>query len=255
MTEDRINEQFLRQAICDLTQIERTSGGFEVTLPQAYHSGHAVVVAVQDEADGYLIHDSSYAAMLLESLGVRANAKVETGLRSGIASYGCESEGLRIYRRCATVEDVAMAAVLVGCASRLVADYALKADSQPIFDFKRKLLGRVIDTVGQKRVRENIDYSGHSGSTYRVAAVVLDKQQSRPIAFVEGVADHNAVARRFREFYDLMQNPALAGIDRVAVYDDSRLDINSSDLLLLQDVSNPVRFQDSATRFAQIGTA
>lgn len=255
MTENGISERYMRQAICDLTQIERTSSGFEITLPQAYHSGHAVVVAVQAEAGSYFVHDSSYAAMLLESLGVRASAKLEAGLRSGIESYGCESEGLRIYRRCASAEEVPMAAVLVGCASRLVADYALKADSAPIFDFKRKLLGRVIDTVGQKRVRENQDFAGHSGSSYRVAAVVLDKRQSKPVAFVEGVADHNAVARRFREFYDLMQNPALAGIDRVAVYDDSRVDINPSDVLLLQDVSNPVRFRDSAVRFAQIGTA
>lgn len=255
MIEGGISERFLRQSICDLTQIERTSLGFEITLPQAYHSGHAVVVAVREDGDGYLVHDSSYAAMLLESLGVRANGKLETGLRAGVASYGCESESLRIVRRCASVEDIPMAAVLVGCASRLVADYALKADSPPIFDFKRKLLGRVIDTVGQKRVRENQDFAGHSGSTYRVGAIVLDRQQSKPIAFVEGVADHNAVARRFREFYDLMQNPSLADIDRVAVYDDSRVDINSSDVLLLQEVSNPVRFQDSATRFAQIGTA
>jgi hypothetical protein len=250
-----ISERGLRQAICDLTQIERTRDGYEITLPQAYHSGHAVVVSVRQEGDAYLVHDSSYAAMLLESLGVRASAKLETTLRSGIQSYGCETSGLRIYRRCESPADVPMAAVLVGCASRLVADQVLKADSPPVFDFKRKLLGRVIDTVGKKRVKENQDFAGHSGSTYRVAAVVLDKRHDKPIAFVEAVADHNAVARRFREFYDLKQNPALAGIDRVAVYDDSRADINSSDVLLLQDVSNPVRFQDSATRFAQIGTA
>lgn len=255
MTEHGVTERFLHEAICRLTQIDRTSGDFEITLPQAYHSGHAVVVTVRDEGGSYLVHDSSYAAMLLESLGVRANARVEAGLRSGIASYGCEAEGLRIFRRCESADDVPMAAVLVGCASRLVADYALKVDSPPLFDFKRKLLGRVIDTVGEKRVRENQDFAGHSGSTYRVAAVVLDKAQSKPIAFVEAVADHNAVARRFREFYDLMQNPVLATIDRVAVYDDSRVDINSSDVLLLQDVSNTVRFQDSAIRFAQIGTA
>jgi hypothetical protein len=49
-----------------------------------------------------------------------------------------------------------------------------------------------------------------------------------------------------------MHNPAYAGIDRVAVYDDAKADINSSDILLLLDVSNPVRFQDSAQRFVQL---
>lgn len=247
-------EAALKKGVCDLIAVDRTADGYELILPQAYHSGHAVAVSVIVEGDGYLVHDNSYAAMLLESLGVRATARVEAGLRSGVVSYGCELSGLRVSRRCYNVDELALAIVLVGCASRLVADHALKVDATPIFDFKSKLLGRVIDTVGQKRVRENQPYPGHSGSTYQVAAVVLDKPGGRPIAFVEAVADHNAVARRFREFYDLMQNPALVGIDRVAVYDDSRRDIAATDILLLQDVSNPVRFADSITRFTQMGT-
>jgi hypothetical protein len=192
--------------------------------------------------------------MLLESLGVKATAKLENSVRAGITAYGCEIGGMRVFRRCSDINEVPLAAVLVGCASRLIADYALKVDAAPIFDFKQKLLGRVIDTIGAKRVRENEEYPGQSGSTYRVGAVVLDAKASRPIAFVEAVADHNAVARRFREFYDLMQNPSLAGIERVAVYDDSKADINGSDVLLLQDVSNPVRYTDSGVRFAQLGT-
>lgn len=254
MTRQPLSEQWLHSAICDSIDVTRTSQGFEITLPQAYHSGHAVVVIVREENGKFLVHDSSYAAMLLESLGVKANARLEESLRSGIVAYGCEIVGLRVSRRCVDLADIPLSAVLVGCASRLVADQALRSDSAPIFDFKRKLIGRVIDTLGTKRVRENEEFAGHSGSTYRVGAVVLDKKAAKPIAFVEAVADHNAVARRFREFYDLMHNPALVSIDRVAVYDDAKPDINSSDILLLQDVSNPVRFRDSATRFAQLST-
>ena len=249
-----VSERFFKEAICGLIDVAQTSQGFEITLPQAYHSGNAVVVVARPDGDGFLVHDASYAAMLLESLGTKASARLETTLRAGIASYGCEISGLRVYRRCLTLDELALSAVLVGCASRLVADQALKTDAAPIFDFKRTLIGRVINTVGTKRVRENEEFAGHSGSTYRVGAVVLDRKADKPIAFVEAVADHNAVARRFREFYDLMNNPALVGVDRVAVYDDSKADINSSDILLLQDVSNPVRFRDSATRFAQMST-
>lgn len=249
-----LGEDFLRHAICGLIDVARTSQGFEITLPQAYHSGNAVVVVVREERGEFILHDSSYAAMLLESLGVKANQRLEATLRAGIIAYGCEIAGLRVSRKCTSPDEIPLAAVLVGCASRLVADQALKSDSVPIFDFKKKLLGRVIDTLGTKRVRENEEFAGHSGSTYRVGAVVLDKKASKPIAFVEAVADHNAVTRRFREFYDLMNNPALASIDRVAVYDDDKADINSSDILLLQDVSNPVRFRDSAQRFAQLST-
>ncbi len=254
MNSSPLTEQWLHHAICDSIDVTHTAQGFEITLPQAYHSGNAVVVVVREEGNGFLVHDSSYAAMLLESLGVKANARLESSLRAGILAYGCNIDHLRVSRRCEAPDDIALAAVLVGCASRLVVDQALKSDSVPIYDFKRQLLGRVIDTLGTKRVRENEEFAGHSGSTYRVSAVVLDKKADKPIAFVEAVADHNAVARRFREFYDLMNNPALASIDRVAVYDDGKAEINSSDILLLQDVSNPVRFRDSAKRFAQLNT-
>lgn len=245
---DAPTPEALQAALCRLSVVERTNQGFEVTLPQAYHSGNAVAVIVEREAEGFYIHDNGYAAMLLESMGVQTSPKLQALLRPAIEAYGCEIFGFRVYRRCADWSDIAFATVTVGCASRLVADHALRVDTPPLFDFKRALLGRVSDTLGHGRVRENQEFVASKGNSYQVSAVILDRTKSRPVAFLEPVSSHAAVARKFREFYDFMHTPDLTDIERVAIYDDTKTEITSGDVLLLQDVSNPVRHQDSDSR-------
>lgn len=244
---EALSAEALQSALCRLSVVEATNQGFEITLPQAYHSGNAVAVVVETEGDGFYVHDNGYAAMLLEGMGVQTSPKLQALLRPSVAAYGCEIFGFRVYRRCENPADVAFAAVTVGCASRLIADHALKVDSPPLFDFKRALLGRVAETL-PGRVRQNEEFVASKGNSYHVSAVILDKFQKRPVAFLEPISSHQAVARKFREFYDFMHTPDLVDIERVAIYDESKSEITSGDILLLQDVSNPVRHRDSDSR-------
>ena len=239
----------LKAALCALSTVEATSQGYELVLAQAYHTGNAVAVVVQAEAGGFYIHDNGYAAMLLEGLGVRTTHALQAHLHGSVEAYGCDLAGFRVFRRCASWSEVAFAAVTVGCASRLVVDHALKVDAPPIFDFRRALLGRVEETIGASRIRENEEYRADKGTSYKVTAVVLDSKQTRPVAFLEPISRHQAVARKFREFYDFKMTPSLLDIERVAIYDDAQSEITSGDILLMQDVSNPVRFRDSFARF------
>lgn len=247
MNERGLTAESIKAAICSLTEVEHTNQGFEVSLPQIYHTGHNVVVVVRPEANGYLVHDNSSAAMLLSSLGLAVGKRLSDGLRPQVASYGCELTDLRVWRLCDSIEHLPVALTLVGCASRLIADQALKADRPPLHDFKSSLLGRVVDVLGSKRVRTNDEFSGHLGSRYRVTATILDADLSRPVAFVEPVSDREGVARRFKEFYDLSLNPLYASTARIAVYDDAN-PLPSGDALLLQEVGNLVRFSDTAER-------
>ncbi len=238
----------IQRALCQLSVVELTNQGFEVTLPQAYHTGNAVAVMVEREGDGFYIHDNGYAAMLLESLGVQTSPRLQFELKPLVSAYGCEVFGFRVYRRCTDRSDVAFAAVTVGCASRVIADHALAVDAPPVYDFKRALLGKVANTIGQGRLRENQEVTASKGNSYRVSAVILDRHRSRPVAFLEPVSSHQSVARKFREFYDFMHTPELTNIERVAIYDDTQAGITTGDVLLLQDVSNPVRSSDSDIR-------
>lgn len=47
--------------------------------------------------------------------------------------------------------------------------------------------------------------------------------------------------------------PSLVNIERVAIYDDTQSETTAGDILLMQDVSNPVRFRDSRRRFQDWG--
>ncbi|WP_286881233.1 hypothetical protein [Sphingomonas sp.] len=231
-----------------MVDVEATNQGYEVSLPQIYHSGHNVAVVVRAEARGFVVHDNSYAALLLADLGIATGRRLADSVRTDVASYGCELDGLRVVRRCSDTDDLAVALTLVGCASRLIADKALAHNQLPLHDFKASLLGKVVDTVGAKRVRTNEQVSGQMGGSYRVSAVVLDALGQRPIAFVEPIADREAVARRFKEFYDISRNPAYSNVERVAVHDDRGL--AASDALLLEEVGNLVRFSHATAHFA-----
>ena len=83
---------------------------------------------------------------------------------------------------------------------------------------------------------------------------MLDNFESRPVAFLEPVSSKDAVARRFKEFYDIGKNTSYAEIEKVAILSDERA-ISGPDILLMQEVSNPVRFSDAANRFAVWATA
>lgn len=253
MTEAALSEKFLKSAICELTEVTRTSQGFEISLPQAYATGNVVTVIVRSDAGGFLIHDNSHAAMLLSRSGTSRLSPLIVNVRDAVAHYGCEIEDMRVYRRCASLDEVALSAILVGCASRLVADQVLQVEKAPMFDFKSKLLGRVTDIVGDARVKTNRPVIGHLGSRYKIAATVLSADEKKPLAFVEPLSEPSAIARKFKEFYDISLNSDYATIERIAVLDDSK-EFPSGDTLLMQEVSTLIRYSDTANLFAQWAT-
>jgi hypothetical protein len=248
-----LTEHFLKAAICGMTETVVTNQGFEVTLPQAYASGNVVAVIVAQLPDGFLVHDNSYAAMLLERTGTQRVVALANDVATGVAHYGCVFDGMRVTRHCDTLDEVALSAVLVGCASRLVADQALKVDKMPMFDFKARLLGVVTKIVGSQRIRTNEQVTGHLGSKYKVSTVILDRAMRKPMAFVEPIADQNAVARRFKEFYDISLNAAYSDVERVSVLDDER-GIPAGDVLLMQEVGTLLRFSDASKLFQNWAT-
>lgn len=248
-----LSERFLKAAICEQTEVIATSQGYEVTLPQVYASGNVVAVTVAAEAGGFVVHDNSYAAMLLERSGTVRAASLTREVAAGVEAYGCEVVNMRVVRRCSTLDEVAISLTLVGCASRLIADQELAVDRAPLFDFKAKLLGKVTGLIGADRIEPNRDVTGHLGSRYKIAFAVLSQSNGRPIAFVEPIADPSALPRKFKEFYDISLNESYAGIERVAVLDDSKT-FPPGDALLMQEVGSLVRFSDAANMVSQWAT-
>lgn len=243
-----IDAALLKESLSELSEVITIPQGFEVTLPQVYHTGQAVTVVVSTDQGGFLVHDNSSAAMMLSNFGLRPGKRLADTLRPQILTYGCELNELRVVRRCENPADLGFSMTLVGCASRLIADQALKADRPPLVDFKSSLLSKAIDAVGIRRIRTNEEVSGHLGSKYRVSAVILDSLQTRPLAFVEPIADRESIPRRFKQFYDLSVTPAFEQVERVAVYDETAL-IPAGDALLMEEVGNLVRFADAPVRF------
>src|SRR5690606_27274338 len=90
MTDGHLSANDLKQAICALTKVEKTNQGFELALPQVYHSGHAVVVVVTQQQGRIFVHDNGYAAMLLSNAGLRVTDRTEDALRPFVKHYGCE---------------------------------------------------------------------------------------------------------------------------------------------------------------------
>lgn len=239
--------------ICKLTHATETQQGFAVSLPQVYHNGQAVEVIVSAHSDGFLVHDNSYAAMMLSSHGFKIGKKLMDTLAPQVAEYGCELDEFRVRRKCREPEQLGFAMATVGCASRLIADQLLKADQAPIRDFKSSLISTVTETVGNDRVRTNEEVSGHLGSRYRVSVLVLDSNKSKPLAFVEPISDRDSIARRFKQFYDLARTEEYSSVQRVAVYDDLQT-LSPGDALLMQEVGNFVRYKDASVRFKQWAT-
>lgn len=253
MIDPKLSIENIKSSICNLTHVEQTNQGFEVTLPQIYHNGTSVVIVIAAQGDGYMAHDNGYAAMLLSSSGFHVGKRLADAVRHPIKSYGCDLEQMRVTKRCESIENIAVVATLVGCASRLIADQALSARHPPVIDFKSSVMSRVVHAVGAERVRANEEVSGRLGSTYRVSTVVLDRERSNPIAFIEPIGDREAIPRRFKEFYDLSRTPGYQSIDRIAIYDDTK-PLPSGDALLLQEVGSLVRFSDAPNLFSAWAT-
>ena len=190
--------------------------------------------------------------MALEGAGVVVSPRLQEYFRDRMTAYQCQFEQSRVFQRCVDVNKLAAAASIVGCASRVIADHVLHADPAPLTDFRRPLVDRLHERFGSPRIRENEEVIAVTGSRYQVSAVLLDKTRTRPLAYVEPIANHQAVARKFRTFYDLAKTPLVSETKRIAVYDADRAGISSGDVALLKNVSLPISYVESEALWSSL---
>lgn len=243
----------LEAACRELVRVERSSLGLEVQLPVIYPNGDLVTVVVAEENDRIVVHDAGFAAMTLATAGIAITRKMRDRIISLSKHYGCEFSNERM-TKLAKADELPIVVAVVANASRTIADQLLQTHAQPLFTFRQEVIGRVKEYVGENRVRENEAVTGKSGTQYNIGAVVLDKALREPVAYVEAVKDLEGVNKRFREFYDISQLQFNPEPDRIIMYDD-KANLRQGDLIILQDVSNVVRFSDAEMRFRPMAYA
>jgi hypothetical protein len=199
-----------------LISVQSSPLGVEVATPIVYPNGDCVVVVVASDDPRYVVHDAGLGAMYLEREGMRVTREMASRLATMATRYGCQFRGGRMVRPC-EVDDVAASIMLVANASRSVGDLAAEARRQGEGHFRHILTERVREIVG-KRLRENESFKGQSGTSYRVANMVLDPDAREPVAFVVPVPTRGAVATQFRELYDL--RAAYPDVLRDSVYNE-----------------------------------
>jgi hypothetical protein len=234
-----------------LVQARETNLGIEVDLPILYPDGRSVTVVVEAQGNGVLIHDAGFGMMQLTLSGVRPTETLRARFLDVAARFGCSFEEGRVVRRCRQ-EQASVALVLVGNASRSIADFATLVRRRGILDFKQEVSGIAAATFGDpERVQNDQEVVGDSGTSYRLNIIILNEEKAAPIAYIETIADQNTVNSRFRTFFDIAQNDNLSAIPRVAIYDD-RHDWRAGDLVLLQNVSNVVPFSGAKNRLDRL---
>ena len=248
MTTLKLNTAESLECACrELVRVQSSSLGLEVQLPVIYPNGDLVTVVVTEENNQTIVHDAGFAAMALATAGVTLTKKMRVRIAALSKHYGCEFSNDRMVK-IAKADDLPLVVSVVANASRTIADQLLQTHAQPLFTFRQEVIDRVKEYVGSKRVRENEPVTGKSGTQYQIGAVILDVKLSAPVAYVEAVKDLDGVNKRFREFYDISQLLFEPEPDRIIMYDD-KANLRQGDLLILQDVSNVVRFADAENRF------
>src|SRR5690242_1510334 len=107
-----------------LITARKTTLGVEIQMPVVYPTGHTVTVEVTVQGGHYVVHDAGFGSMSLTSAGVTLTKSLQERLSLLAKYYGCEFIEGRMSRRC-TVEQIALAAVMVANASRTVGDQAI----------------------------------------------------------------------------------------------------------------------------------
>lgn len=221
-----------------------TNMGFDVSVPVMYPGGDLTTVTVSADGDGYLVHDSSSAMTFLASVGVRLAPDARRKLLAVVAKYGCEWSGERVIRRCSR-DQIPAAAAVVANASRAIADHALEVRRRAESDFREAVSEKIRAVVGS-RIRTNEEVRGRSGRTYRVHNVILDVAQRKALAYVEPVANRQAVPSHYTEFADLVATKSER--ENICVYDDNA-DVRQEDLNLMTNVCTIIAFAQSDARF------
>lgn len=234
---NRLDPNTLEAAARAFVNARETNLGVEVCLPVVYPNGQSVNVTVTMQRDRYVVHDSGAGAMYLTSVGMKMDKRLRDKLSRYAKAYGCEFLSGRVSTTC-TVDQIAVAMVLVANASRAVGDEGRLSDELAEASFDSLVSDILREAVGE-RLRERDSVVAESGKTYHVGHVVLDRTLSKPTAFVESVPKADAIPRRVTEFFDLMDE--YPDVAREAVYDDKR-EWGAHNLVLLGKVSNPVPY-------------
>lgn len=245
-----MRDREIKQAISGLIQTRETNLGLEIALPILYPDGATVSVVIvkeQEDRENYVVHDASSGTLYLTQHGVRLNPKLRSRLAELVRRYGCEFAGSRVERRC-TADQVAMAAVVVANASRTVGDQTLELRKSADRDFKQSVIEGLRKIAGS-RVRENQDVKGNSGRWYRLPALILDRSEREPVAFVSTIANRSAVGGQFAELYDLKE--AFGDVRREAVYDENS-DLREEDRNLLAQAGEVVPSRQVGLRFERV---
>lgn len=210
-----------------------TNLGIEVSVPVIYPNGEAVTVVVTVDDGDYLVHDGGFGTMYLTSVGQDLTKSVAQRLAVLASNYGCDFINGRMLKRC-SADHLAVAIAMVANASRTVGDQALESRRpSEQRDFSVVVTDVVHEAFGQ-RVRERETIKGASGAKYRVANVILDSHQSRPIAFVESFSSRTTIGNHYMEFDDLHR--AFPDVRNLSVCDENE-QFRKSDFAILKRVS------------------
>lgn len=242
-----ITQEELETAARALVTAREVNLGIEVTMPVIYPNGQAVTVVVSVDGGDYVVHDAGFGAMYLTSAGIRLTKQMAKRLAALAAHYGCDFIENRMTRRC-SVDHLAVAIAMVANASRTVGDQALEVRRRSESDFRTAVSERLEAAVG-KRIRVRQEFKGQSGRKYQVGSIVLDRNEAYPVAFVEASANRATVSNHFMEFYDL--SPVYENVFNISVYDENE-HIPETDLSLLREVSEVVKYGQSQSRFSEL---
>lgn len=245
LTENAIHSEIQR-----LTHVERSNWGFEVQLPLFFPNGASIAVTIAPYGDDFVVHDSGASTAFLIDNGISISPKLVNKISNLAENYGCEFESHRLQKRSGT-DHLGAVAAIVANASKTVVDLVLQQAKATIVDFKKEVLVRLRDYVGEKRFREDEEVHGESGYSYHVNAVVLDANADKPIGFIELVKDHEAATKKFRAFWDISRSDSHSRVKRISLFDDAR-HWDNSDLLILQEVSSLVRLSDARLGLSEL---
>jgi hypothetical protein len=240
----RLTPQEIETASRAIITARESSMGIEITTPVIYPNGECVTVTVAMEGAEYVVHDAGLGAMYLTAEGVRIGRQLSERLAALAARYECEFIEGRMMRRCST-DEVAIAAMLVANASRTVGDQAVEVRRQSESEFRYAVSERTRDLAGS-RWRENQLFQGASGRSYRIGNLILDRTETKAVAFIFALPSRNAVPAQFTEMYDLRS--AYPDITNDSVYNDAGDFRVREDGWLLEKVSVLTPFSEMRAR-------
>lgn len=245
-----LSHQEIEREARSLVTAQPSAMGVEVSTPVVYPNGDCVtvIVAPTGAGDTFLVHDAGLGAMFLLAEGITLTRDASERVSSAVGRYMCRFAEGRVFREC-KADEIAASIMLVANGSRTVGDYATEVRRQTDDQFRYALTECVREAVGA-RARQNEIFKGRSGRGYRVANIILDEAQTRPVAFVVPLASRGAVAHQFRELYDL--KAAMPDVLNESVYKEDSDFRPDEDGWVLRQVGELVPFHQLKPKLARL---